>query len=226
MNIFKVELFNSLEVGDIVWAQMPLPNEVLELVEENQQVRPYLVLRKDNDNIYAFKTSCKKVTEMNNYQSYKINLGEFSSEKNNWIHLTTVKEIPIDNLRHKITHLSHYDLSMIEKLLEIQRNRGKLLDVFLNMPVKICKGDVIQCLTAQKMLHYVYDVEDDKLICYPLSYQYRKHWTKIKINRNPFFVDFNNQIIISDIENVNIFDIANNGEIGLIEKKRRLKKRR
>ena len=69
INIFKIfiqktnqiknqkKLLESIKPGDLVWAKMPLPRKELKQIEENHQVRPYLIAKKDKFNIYAYKSS-------------------------------------------------------------------------------------------------------------------------------------------------------------------------
>ena len=117
-------------------------------------------------------------------------------------------------------HLNDHDLAMIEKRFQIQANRGKKKVPTFNVSFDICQGDVVQ-YKASKTLIYVHFADNSKIIGYPISFQFAKHWVKIKINRKNFYIDFNNQIIISDINQLKLVDIANAGEIGVIEQKKR-----
>lgn len=220
MTTIKTKLFDDLQIGDMVWAQMPLSDEKLMCIDESYRIKPYLVVGKDDNGIYAFQSSHIRITKMNNFQIYGVDMSKFGYEKNSWIQLVNIKKIPIENLKSKMVHLSDYDLSMIQKRLKIQQNRGKPTSSDFNIPIKICEGDVIQYLTAQKMLLYVHAVDNGKFICYPISFQYRKNWIKIKINKKLFFIDFNNQITVADVNNTLIVDIANNIEINAIERKK------
>lgn len=51
------EIFSSLDPGHVVWALMPYDMEILEKIEESHRVRPYLVMYKDECNIYAYESS-------------------------------------------------------------------------------------------------------------------------------------------------------------------------
>jgi len=215
----KIKLFNELQIGDMVWAKMPLSDEKLQHIEESHRVRLYLVVGKDKNAIYGFQSSSKRFGEMNNYQTYGINLSKFGYEKNSWIQLVNIEKVPIDNLINYMVDLSIRDLSMIEKRLQIQSNRGKRTRPTFNVPIQICQGDVVQYLAADKMLYYVHFADNCKVIAYPISFQFRKHWIKIKINKKNFYIDLSEQVVITDIKQLKIIDIANNGEIGAIERK-------
>lgn len=204
----------------MVWAKMPLSDEELSKIEESHRIRPYLVVDKGDNVVYAFQSSHTRFNALNNYQTYGIDYRKFGYDKN-WIRLQQVECIPIDNLRAKMLHLSDHDLSMIEKRLKIQSNRGNKTYLSFHVPIKFCTGDVVQNLADNKMLHYVHAVEGNKLICYPISFQYRKDWIKIKINKSIFYIDFSKQVIIDKNKDAKIVNIANNGDIGVIERKRK-----
>ncbi len=54
------EIFLSLEPGHVIWALMPYDITVLEKIEESHRVRPYLVIYKDEEYIYAYESSSRE----------------------------------------------------------------------------------------------------------------------------------------------------------------------
>ena len=124
INIFKNQkrLLKSLNPGDLVWAKMPLSKKELNSIAENHQVRPYLVVHKNNFNIYAYQSSSKQWNRLNNCQEYFINKFRYKQNKDSFINLTKVYKIPFINLKSYYITLNKQDLKNIQKRLQIQEN--------------------------------------------------------------------------------------------------------
>ena len=69
---------------------MPLSKKELKEIEENHQVRPYLVAYKDKFNIYSYKTSSKKYDKLNNHEEYPVNGLRYNRNKNSFIDLRKI----------------------------------------------------------------------------------------------------------------------------------------
>ena len=75
------DLLYQLWPGFLVWAEMPLSKEELERIEESHRIRPYLVVYKDDANIYAYQCSSRNYNNLNNYEKYYINKKEYNQER-------------------------------------------------------------------------------------------------------------------------------------------------
>lgn len=51
------ELFESLQVKDVVWCLMPLPKEELDKMDLNHQIRPYVVIKKRENGFLGYASS-------------------------------------------------------------------------------------------------------------------------------------------------------------------------
>ena len=89
-------LLNSLCQGDMVWARMPLSNSELGKIKIGHRIRMYLVIWKDFGNIYAYQSSSKRKSELNNYEIYIINRCRYSNKKDSWIDLTRIVKVPVN----------------------------------------------------------------------------------------------------------------------------------
>ena len=211
------KLFDELQVGDMVWANIPISEAN---VEYSHKIYPYLVAGIGDGVIYAFYSSCKRYCKLNNYQTHGIDLRMFGYDKS-WIQLQNIFAIPVDNLRCKMIHLADYDLAMIEKKLQIQSNYSKKSNLSFNIPIRFAAGDVIVSPKDSKKYYYVFSAEGNKLICYPISTHSKNTCIKVKVNERKFFINFAEKIIINNIDNVKIVNIANNTEILTIEKQKK-----
>lgn len=219
MSIKNEKLFEELVAGDLVRVKMPVIDEELDKIEPSRRVFTYLVVKKEDGFIYGYRVSVKRNPELNNYQVYGIDKAIFGNPKNSWINLKNIEQIPADNLIEKMFHLNLKDLSMIEKRLQIQVARGKAKFTF-GIPFQICAGDVIQYANPSKALYYVINVDENTLICYPVSLQFIKHWRKIKVNSQTYYIDFFCQFRINNINNAKVVNILNSHEIDIINKKK------
>ena len=70
----QITLLNEINIGDLVFAKMPLPYEQLRQIEYSHRMRPYLVVCKDRANIYAYQLSSHKSNclDMRNESHYAI----------------------------------------------------------------------------------------------------------------------------------------------------------
>jgi len=152
-----VSLFEELCPGDVVWALMPLSEEELSAIEESHRIRPYLVVGKDDNAIYAYQSSSKKQKFANNYQTYNINQMKLGYSRNSNIDLTCLRKLPEENLLKIMQHLSEQELSLIAKKLKIQSNHGKKINYSFDVPVQVCEGDVVS-IDSDNM-YYVYGSE-------------------------------------------------------------------
>lgn len=213
----QAQLLNSIEIGDLVWAKMPLPESELAYIEPTHRFRPYLVIKKDDESIYAYQASSKKATCLNNFKSYVINQSNKGYDKNSWVNLSVLYKVPCENLLYKMIHLNDHDLSMIDKRLNILKNRGTELRQTLNLPIQYAAGDVITYTdeNGKESIYYVFSVEGNKLICYGITYG-KKNWRQVVINRKNIYLDFIHQVTLTDLSKVKIIDIANNYEIAVI----------
>ena len=116
MSTTKTEIL----VGDMFWAKMPLPEHELNKMLPSHRIRPYLIVKIDNDVVYAYQAFSNKWTTTNNWQHYAINHDVLGYNKVCWIDLRSLIKLPIYNLNNKLLHLSDKDLSLIEKRLHLQ----------------------------------------------------------------------------------------------------------
>lgn len=207
-------LLEELQPGDMVWAKMPLSKKKLKKIEESHRIRPYLVVSKDKNAIYAYQTSSKRQTYANNYETYGIDQTRFGYYRNSHIDLSLIWKVPKKNLIKKMWHLPNLDLSMIAKRLKIQSDRGEIgVFQFDDIPVQIGEGDVISYSVCDTKLAYVYGRGKDSLLCYPLSPVKESNYEAIIINETIFYIDFQHQLIFNDVNSVKLHNIASVTEI-------------
>jgi hypothetical protein len=186
-------LFDQLEVGDMVWAKMPLSEEKLAKIPYSHRTRPYLVIAKAENVIYAYQASSHKRSCLNNYSNYGINQVKLGYDKNSWINLYELYEVPAENLLCKMRHLNVHDLEMIAKRLTVLKNNGLEVKATFDVPFKFSIGDVLQLKDEEgkEIFCYVFESSGNRLICYVMSYVAKK-WTKVSINAKNAYIDFFN----------------------------------
>lgn len=218
-------LLNTLCQGDMVWARMPLPDSELEKIKIGHRIRPYLVMWKDFGNIYAYQSSSKRKSELNNYEIYRVNRCRYSNKKDSWIDLTRIVKVPVNCLMRRLCCLSKPDFMMIEKRLRIQKNRNKEIKKTFGVGFVYREGDVI---SKNSTKYYVFNNNNGKIYGYLLTKKLRDTCSsaqKVKINGKLNYIYFDNVIVID--ENIKIIDIATVDEmmeINLLRKKIKAKK--
>lgn len=120
----KKAIFKNTQIGDMIWAQMPLNKKELSKIEESHRIRPYLVAEKEKNFLLCYESSSKKRKSYNNYEEYCINKLKYKNKKSSWIDLKNIKKISIKNIRREYIKISELDLKRIEKRICIEQNRN------------------------------------------------------------------------------------------------------
>lgn len=211
-------LLYSLKPGDLVWAQMPLPQKELNKIEETHQIRPYLVVHKDKLNIYAYQSSSKQSLNLNNIEEYFINKLRYKQNKDSFINLTKVHKIPFTNLKSKYITLNKLDLKNIQKRLQIQVNNPHQFSI----EIHISEGDIIR---IENQLYYVYASDNAYLYClfiFKKCPKNREKYKNIIINNKTYYINFKEKISFERTTKIDIVSIAYRSEIeAILEKKKR-----
>lgn len=213
------ELLKKLNIGDLVWAKMPLAKKELVTIEKSHQIRPYLVVNKDFSNIYGYPASSNQSNNLNNYEEYLINKLRYKQNKDSWINLTQLFEIPVNNLKSKYISLNLLDLKNIEKRLAILNNKNNNM-LPLHTNVYITEGDVI---TVKHHLYYVYACDNCFLYCFLIFKKRPKNTNNYKtiiINNKTYYTTFKEKLNFKKTEKMNIINISYKNEIESILKKK------
>lgn len=214
--INQKRLLNSLAVGDLVWAKMPLPKKELNSIDENHQIRPYLVVHKNKFNIYAYQSSSKQLNKLNNCQEYFINRFRYKKNKDSFINLTKVYKIPFTNLKSYHITLNEQDLKNIQKRLQIQKN----CKYQFSIDVYIVEGDVI---LINNQLYYVYAFDNIYLYCliiFKKCPKDKRKYTNIVINNKTYYTNFKKKASFERTTKMNIINIAYRSEMkSILEEK-------
>lgn len=195
---------------------MPLPKKELNSIEKSHQIRPYLVVHKDDFYIYAYQSSSKQWNRLNNCQEYFINKLHYHQKKDSFINLTKIYKIPFINLNHKYISLNHLDLKNVQKRLLLSSSNT------YNFSVDICisDGDVV---LINNQLYYVYASDNVYLYCLVIFKKCPKDnkvYKNIIVNNKTYYTTFKEKLSFSRTTNLNIINIAYKTEIdAILEKK-------
>jgi hypothetical protein len=189
----------SVMPGDVVWAKLP-------------NAKPFLVVWKDDENVYTYAVSEIRTNVLENYETYGIIRGKYSNIKNSWFNLTTLIKIPLTDVLGTMMTLNDDDLSLIDKRLHIQMNRGTNIEHVFGKVYCFSEGDVVMYGHEK---YYIYAIYDKNLYCYRVTKKLQedfKIYRKVRINRKSVFMDFTVQKIL-DYGDAQIIDIASVNEM-------------
>lgn len=200
-NNYQDKVFNQLNKGDIVLVQR--------VYGQATAIRPYLVISKDDNHIFGYCISNHNESYFYNHEVYPLNKNSYGLRENSWANLTSIKTMPKTGLIKKIASLSNDDLMMIEKRLQIQRNRQKRMIETFNIPFTICEGDVI---TDGVELYYVSSTDNISLSCYLLTSVLQpgyESFAKVTVDKMSKYIYFDKHIAFyASNTNIKIIDIA------------------
>ena len=217
----KIKLMNVLEPGDLVWAKMPLSRKELRTIEKEHQVRPYLVVDKSHFFIYAYQSSSKQSSTLNNCQEYRINKYRYKQSKDSYLNLTKVYKIPFYKLKKKHTTINEVDLKNIQKRFNVNKSSYKLIE-----NIYISEGDVIE---YENQFYYVYSTDNVYVYCFLIFKKYPKdgeRYEKININNKTYYTNFKVKKYFNRKEELSIVNIAYSIECEeILEQKKGMKQK-
>lgn len=213
------EILNSVEVGTLVWAKMPLKRKTLKKIEKNHRVRPYIVVYKDLTYVYGVKCSSSPKNIRNNYLEYFIPGKKYRQTKDTYVKLGKIYKVPVNNLKSKYYTLKNNDVISIKKRLAIIKNSGAEIDYNFPKGFKYDKGDVLK---DGENTYYVYDVDNKNYYCYYCSIKYdkkAKRYIKANVNWQPMYFNLSEKLCFSQNKKMDIINIATEDEIKFLDDK-------
>ncbi len=216
-------IFQKAQVGDMLWCNMPLPKKQLKEIEESHRIRPYLVVKKEQNFLLCYQCSSRNREELNNYQKYFIDGKKYRNKKDSWVDLTAVNKIKIKNIKSSYIKLNQMDIKKIEKRIWISQWRGNSNLIRFNEPIYLEIGDVV---LKNNISYYIYS-EDNVNIC-GFKIQKKKNGKqkleKIRINRKTYYTNFKEFKTINRNDVIDITNIASEEEVIKIFNKKSAKK--
>lgn len=225
----QYELFKECQIGDLLWALMPLTHEQLDRIAKDHQIRPYFIVKKKEDCLIAYaSTTTPQHGEPYTYHCYP----GYSHGKNkiSYLKLETMYVLPIKNLRTFMMHMPQRELRKIEKRILLNKLAGKTNLITLKIPIHVEKGDVIS-LPVEQHIHYYYIYQDDQQNLYGMYLikgSQRDAKYMIRLQKVPYVLDFQRKQVISRKNNMKVIGILNSQqqeEIANIQKNIRRKRK-
>lgn len=217
------EIFEKIQIGDMLWCSMPLDRKKLEQIASNHRIRPYLVVKKERKFLLCYQSSSKNKENINNYEKYSINSGKYRNKKTSFIDLRDVKRVKIKNIQLEFVKLNQIDIKKIEKRICIGKNRGNHKLIRFNEPIYIEEGDVIK---KDEKLYYVYAEDNVNIYCFKIQKRMKgnQKLKPITINGKTYYTNFKELVTIKRSEKAEINNIAYKEEIlQILEQKKSLK---
>lgn len=148
------QVFSAIREGDIILAAMPVPAELLGQIDADHRVRPYAVVRKESDFLYAYQG-----TSNQNYVpsglSYPLKQGEYNLWKDGILALNDMKKLPASHVIRIMDHLSITDQLQINSRLSSAKLSPAYFFRFL-LTVEYQPHTVVR---KEKSFYYVWHVQ-------------------------------------------------------------------
>ncbi len=217
------DIFEKVQVGDMLWCKMPLSKKELSEIETSHRVRPYLIVKKEKNFLLCYQSTSKNRENLNNYERYCIKAGKYKNKKDSWIDLTNIEKIRIKDIQLEFIKLNQIDIKKIEKRITIGQNKGNSQLIRFNEPIYIEEGDLI---LRNQISYYVYAEDNVNIYCFKIQKRKRENQKleKIIINGKSYYTDFRELRTIKRNENVVINNIAYTEELlAILNQKKSLK---
>jgi len=175
---------------------MPLDKKAMKEIEESHRCRPYLIMDKDDKNIYAYPSSSSHSRGYN----YYIDREKYNNLKDSWLNLQNIFKVPVFNLKEKFYTLNKEDRLEIQKKLQSKKGKSKKYVYNLTKNYNISKGDIV---SINNNLNYVYKCTKESIYCY-------KVYTNSKCGKRITQIIVRNKKYYIDLESGTEYDIKNN----------------
>lgn len=138
------ELFDKINVGDVVFAKLPVDQKILKKMDKSHIYRPFLVVQKRDEDLIVFKMSSVKRKNVSLYDYYKLP-GLFNNEsKPSFVYLDDFMKLPIQNIISIKKHMNHNIIMKLEKRLILANKYGHQRPRFMIKTIPE-KEDIIRC---------------------------------------------------------------------------------
>lgn len=200
----------------MVWAIMPFNKKTMEEIEESHRCRPYLVMYKDDKNIYAYFSSSSMTGNANNIKKYCIDKTKYGIQKDSWIDLKKIYKVPVYNLKDYFYTLKKEDFLQIKRRAELLKEKypNSITESMDNYDITI--GDIV-CYKGN--INYVYNCDKDKIYCYKLyrNSKFKKIFTPILIRNKKYFMDLDSDVKYNRNKKMELIDFASEIENNYIK---------
>ena len=189
----QLDLFNLLEPGDLVFADMPIKKSERNKILEGHRSRPYLVLRKGKDYVHAYY--CSSVSDRREQRyDYKLLQSKYDFHKHGddgsiietdcHVYFQDLVKLDIVHLKFLMTKIDRFDLQQINKIIMLKSGKESRLFEVENIPF------IGEIYSYKKHKYYVYGIKDKTLECYSLHEADKSGSKTIMVNRKPYSVNF------------------------------------
>lgn len=218
------KLYDKIQVGDVYFAKMPLPKKELKRIPKTHQQRPYVIVKKENNKLYAYKCTGTKLNWLKNYEYYPFKQSAYDTSKDSYILLNEIYELPVENIINYYTTLYPKTIKELERRIGISNRNGNSLPRF-NVQYNIEVGDIF---VLDKQFYYVYQKDSTYIYTHKVYGKQSKDNLKlicIKIDDKDYFISHRKQQQFSSKDRYIIIKMLNYEQQEYIKtKKQQLKK--
>lgn len=169
------KIIDSLEVGDIVYAEMPLSDGQLYNIGSKHRMRPHYIIRKEREVLVTYPLFSRPNLSRNNLDRFELYCGDNptyqkfgkkrGSFKNSHFHFTNVYLLKPYHLIEKFMDKNVDDMKHLERHLVKRKNANRVPHDSMNIPFPVLVGDVIK---YEKFSYLVYKISDQGLFVHPV----------------------------------------------------------
>lgn len=140
------EIFDRLQTGDLIYAQMPLSDKELEKVPEGHRTRPYYVIYKSKNVIDAFMCSSSPFNISDGFSTFTLYDCSYEGlTKTTYIDLGHIFQVPVNNIIRYLGPVNDNDFEEINRRF-YKKNKKYYIEHFgeTTKYSSLSPGDIIQ----------------------------------------------------------------------------------
>lgn len=210
-----INIFNSVKPGDSVFCLMPLGDHILKKIDKDHRIRPYVIIGKREDKLIAFSCSTSFIPKGPKYSYHTLDGKTYGEDRDSYVDLTKTYVIPISNIRSFFHSLKIEDQMIINKKLDMLKNKRSATDMRLSVRVHPSIGDIIAYDDGS---YYIFEINRENLKAIKTVNQLPSHYVDL---HNNFFLDLDKIITIDKDQDFKYIGMSGNTYQELLKKRLR-----
>lgn len=200
-NTEQYACFKRLHPGDVIFAKMPLSNEMLLEIEESHRSRLFLVARKDRTYVYGYQCSSSLMPWLKSYEYHPYRQSIYHDNKDSYFQLNCYYKIPIDYIERYLTTLYYDDCYEIQRKLLMCENHHQS-KVHFKIDVSLRLGDIF---IKNGKLYLIYQSDHSNHYAFRTYEIIRNHAQSVEADGFYFGFNFNDRLILKKNEYYSLY---------------------
>ena len=200
------QIFNSVNIGEVIYAEMPFKDSKLFEIPEGHRTRPYIVVQKNKKNLICYPASHTPPKRNNPWSVFTLYQSrnethfrrgiKFKTNPDSFFDLHKMSKIKIDKIISFFMTPAEGDSRRLERQLTVLKNRGINVQL-MNIEFKIREGDLLKW---DSQSFFIYSAYKNDIYAHPakriIDKANKNEYIELKFGNRKIYVKYTEQIKI------------------------------